>query len=198
MSAVGRRSNCWDQTPAEATDILAISFDLNEHRCLRDRAVFDLAIDSKLRGCKVVKLKISNFIVGGSIRNLPTVIQQKTGKSVQFELGKDVRESLLIWLNCRAGGVGEFIFPSRIDRTGHMSTRQYARVVDEWVGEIDLNDHEYGTHSLRRTKAALIYKDTGNLRAVQTLLGHTKIETTVRYLSVDIDNILTLSERTEI
>lgn len=125
-------------------------------------------------------------------------IQQKTGKPVQFDLGKDVSESLLIWLNRRAGGVGEFIFPSRIDRTGHMSTRQYARVVDEWVGEIDLNDHEYGTDSLRRTKAALIYKDTGNLRAVQTLLGHTKIETTVRYLSVAIDNILTLSERTEI
>lgn len=93
--------------------------------------------------------------------------------------------------------MGDF-FPSRIDRNGHMSTRQYARLVDEWVGVIGLDVHEYGTHSLRRTKASLIYKATGNLRAVQILLGHTKIETTVRYLGVDVDDALTLSERTEI
>lgn len=184
--------------PLKPRDVWAIRFYLDEHRRLRDRALFDLAIDSKLRGCDVVKLKIGDVVAGGTIRHRATVIQQKTGKPVQFELGEDVRESLLAWLNCRGGALGDFIFPSRVDHTGHMSTRQFARLVDEWVSAIGLDVHEYGTHSLRRTKAALIYKATGNLRAVQILLGHTKIETTVRYLAVDIDDALTLSERTEI
>lgn len=184
--------------PLKPRDVWAIRFFLDEHQRLRDRALFDIAIDSKLRGCDLVKLRIGDVVAGGTIRNRATVIQQKTGKPVQFELGKDVRDSLLVWLNCRRGGVGDFIFPSRVDHMGHMSTRQYARLVDEWVGAIGLDTHDYGTHSLRRTKAALIYKATGNLRAVQILLGHTKIETTVRYLGVDIDDALTLSERTEI
>lgn len=184
--------------PLKPRDVWAIRFYLDEHRRLRDRALFDLAIDSKLRGCDVVKVKIGDVVAGGAIRNRATVIQQKTGKPGQFELGKDVRESLLAWLTCRGGTVGDFVFPSRIDHAGHMSTRQYARLVDEWVSAIGLNVHDYGTHSLRRTKAALIYKATGNIRAVQILLGHTKIETTVRYLGVDIDDALTLSERTEI
>ncbi len=184
--------------PLKPRDVWAIRLFLDEHRRLRDRALFDLAIDSKLRGCDVVKMKIGDVVAGCTIRNRATVIQQKTGKPVQFELGKDVRESLLAWLNCRGGALSDFIFPSRVDRTGHMSTRQYARLVDEWVGTIGLDVHQYGTHSLRRTKAALIYKATGNLRAVQILLGHTKIETTVRYLGVDVDDALKLSERTEI
>ncbi|WP_416908029.1 MAG: tyrosine-type recombinase/integrase [Polymorphobacter sp.] len=200
-----RQSRPWNagrivgtKRPLKPRDVWAIRFFLDEHQQLRDRALFDIAIDSKLRGCDVVKLKIGDLVAGGTIRNRATVIQQKTGKPVQFELGKDVRESLLAWLNCRGGALGDFIFPSRVDHTGHMSTRQYARLVDEWVGAIGLDIHEYGTHSLRRTKAALIYKATGNLRAVQILLGHTKIETTVRYLGVDIDEALTLSERMDI
>ncbi len=200
-----RQSRPWNagrmvgaKRPLKPRDVWAIRFFLDEHQRLRDRALFDIAIDSKLRGCDLVKLRIGDVVAGGTIRNRATVIQQKTGKPVQFELGKDVRDSLLVWLNCRRGGVGDFIFPSRVDHMGHMSTRQYARLVDEWVGAIGLDTHDYGTHSLRRTKAALIYKATGNLRAVQILLGHTKIETTVRYLGVDIDDALTLSERTEI
>lgn len=200
-----RQSRPWNagrmvgaKRPLKPRDVWAIRFFLDEHQRLRDRALFDIAIDSKLRGCDLVKLRIGDVVAGGTIRNRATVIQQKTGKPVQFELGKDIRDSLLVWLNCRRGGVGDFIFPSRVDHMGHMSTRQYARLVDEWVGAIGLDTHDYGTHSLRRTKAALIYKATGNLRAVQILLGHTKIETTVRYLGVDIDDALTLSERTEI
>ncbi len=184
--------------PLKPRDVWAIRFYLDEHLRRRDRALFDLALDSKLRGCDVVKLKIGDVVAGGAMRNRATVIQQKTGKPVQFELGKDVRESLLAWLTCRGGSIDDFIFPSRINLADHMSTRQYARLVDEWVGAIGLDVRDYGTHSLRRTKAALIYKATGNLRAVQILLGHTKIETTVRYLGVDIDDALTLSERTEI
>jgi integrase len=89
-------------------------------------------------------------------------------------------------------------FPSRINHAHHMSKRQYARLIDEWITAIGLRRAEYGTHSLRRTKASMIYKATGNLRAVQILLGHTKIENTVRYLGVDVEDALLLAERTEI
>ena len=126
------------------------------------------------------------------------VIQQKTGRPVQFEITSDTRASLLAWLERRGGSIDDYAFPSRIDHEGHLSTRQYARLVDEWVVAIGLRPEDYGTHSLRRTKAALIYKTTGNLRAIQILLGHTKIENTVRYLGVDIDDALTLAETTEI
>ena len=81
---------------------------------------------------------------------------------------------------------------------GHISTRQYARLLDEWVSTVGLDKSQYGTHSMRRTKVALIYKATGNLRAIQILLGHTNIEHTVRYLGVDVDDALMLSERTEL
>ena len=108
------------------------------------------------------------------------------------------RVSLLTWLERRGGTVSHYAFPSRIDHAGYMSTRQYARLVDEWVDAVGLRRAEYGTHSLRHTKASMIYKGTGNLRAIQILLGHTKIENTVRYLGADIEDALTLAERTEI
>ena len=158
----------------------------------------DLAIDSKLRGCDIVKMKIGDIVASGAIRNRATVIQQKTGRPVQFEQMTEARATLLKWLTRRGGTIDDFIFPSRVNYMGHLSTRQYARLVDEWVGAVGLNVSEYGTHSMRRTKASLIYKATGNLRAVQILLGHTNIENTVRYLGVDIDDAITLAERTEI
>jgi integrase len=178
--------------------IWLIRFFLDREGRMRDRALFDLAIDSKLRGCDLVKMKIGSLVSGPAIRNRSMVIQQKTGRPVQFEITADTRASLLAWLERRGGRVDDFAFPSRVDPDGHLSTRQYARLVDEWVTAIGLRPEEYGTHSLRRTKAALIYKATGNLRAIQILLGHTKIENTVRYLGVDIDDALTLAETTEI
>lgn len=184
--------------PLKPRDVWAIRFFLDEHRRLRDRALFDLAIDSKLRGCDLVKLRIGDLVTGSWIRTRATIIQQKTGRPVQFEVMQDARRSLLAWLDRRGGSHDDFVFPSRVDYLGHLSTRQYARLVDEWVIAIGLNVHEYGTHSLRRTKASMIYKRTGNLRAIQILLGHSKIENTVRYLGVDIDDALTLAERTEI
>lgn len=126
------------------------------------------------------------------------VVKRKTKKPVQFELMSTARQSLLDWLEERGGSVDEYAFPSRIDHSRHLSTRQYARLLDEWVSAIGLRPRDYGTHSLRRTKAALIYKRTGNLRAVQILLRHTKIETTVRYLGVDIEDSLELAEATEV
>ena len=154
--------------------------------------------DSKLRGCDVVKIKIGELVTGCRIRSRAIVIQQKTGRPVQFELLEPARNSILAWLERRGGALDDYVFPSRVDHATHISTRQYARLVDEWVTGIGLRREDYGTHSLRRTKASIIYKQTGNLRAVQILLGHTKIESTVRYLGVDIEDALALSESTEI
>ena len=184
--------------PLTQKQIWAVRFYLDREGRLRDRALFDLAIDSKLRGCDLVKIKIGDIVSGADIRTRAIVIQQKTGKPVQFELTADVRASLLTWLERRGGTVHDYAFPSRVDHTNHLSTRQYARLVDEWVDAVGLRRAEYGTHSLRRTKASMIYKATGNLRAIQILLGHTKIENTVRYLGVDIEDALILAERTEI
>lgn len=184
--------------PLTQKQIWAVRFFLDREGRLRDRALFDPAIDSKLRGCDLVKIKIGDLVSGADIRTRAIVIQQKTGKPVQFELTADVRASLLSWLERRGGTVHNYAFPSRVDHTGHLSTRQYARLVDEWVDAVGLRRAEYGTHSLRRTKASMIYKATGNLRAIQILLGHTKIENTVRYLGVDIEDALILAERTEI
>jgi site-specific recombinase XerC len=178
--------------------IWAIRFHLDHEQRLRDRALLDLAIDSKLRGCDLVKLKIGDVVSGGSVKPRAIIVQQKTGKPVQFEIVEPARSSLLAWLERRGGTLDDFVFPSRCDPSGHLSTRQYARLVDEWVTAIGLRPQDYGTHSLRRTKASLIYKQTGNLRAVQILLGHTKIETTVRYLGVDVEDALMLAEGVEI
>ncbi len=184
--------------PLTQKQIWAIRFFLDREGRLRDRALFDLAIDSKLRGCDLVKIKIGDVVAGADIRTRAIVVQQKIGRPVQFELTADVRASLFSWLECRGGAVADYLFPSRVDHTNHMSTRQYARLVDEWVSAIGLRSAEYGTHSLRRTKAAMIYRATGNIRAIQILLGHTKIENTVRYLGVDVEDALLLAERTEI
>jgi integrase len=178
--------------------VWAIRFWLDHQRRLRDRALFDLAIDSKLRGCDVVKVRIGDVVIGGRIRTRAIVVQQKTGRPVQFELLEAARTSILAWLDQRGGSLDDYVFPSRIDHNAHLSTRQYARLVDEWITGIGLRHEDYGTHSLRRTKASIIYKATGNLRAVQILLGHTKIESTVRYLGVDIDDALRLAESTDV
>jgi integrase len=178
--------------------VWAIRFYLDRKQRFRDRALFDLAIDCKLRGCDIVMTKIGDLVIGNQVRSRAIAVQQKTGQPVQFELLEPARASILAWLERRGGALDDFVFPSRTDHADHVSTRQYARLVDEWVTAIGLHRDEYGTHSLRRTKASIIYKQTGNLRAVQILLGHTKIESTVRYLGVDIGDALTLAELTEV
>jgi integrase len=160
--------------PLQPKQVWAIRFWLERERRLRDRALFNLAIDSKLRGCDLVKVRIGDLVSGGRVRSRSMVVQQKTNRPVQFELLEPARGSLLDWLERRGGGLDDFAFPSRTEPTRPISTRQYARLVDEWVTAIGLRSQDYGTHSLRRTKAALIYKQSGNLRAVQILLGHTQ------------------------
>jgi hypothetical protein len=129
--------------------IWEIRFYLNQRRRLRDRALFDLAIDSKLRGCDLVQMKIGDLVSGGQIRTRAIVMQQKTGRPVQFELLPDARASLLAWLERRGGTVDDYVFPSRVDHNGHLSTRQYARLVDEWVTGVGLMRSEYGSPTAR-------------------------------------------------
>jgi integrase len=184
--------------PLKPKQVWSIRLNLQRETRIRDLALFDLAIDSKLRGCDLVRLRIGQVVVNAAARHRATIVQQKTQKPVQFELTEQTRESLIAWLTHRGGGLQDFVFPSRVDANKHISTRQYARLLGDWVEGIGLGRSVYGTHSLRRTKVALIYKRTGNLRAVQILLGHTKLESTVRYLGVDAEDALTLSEGTEV
>lgn len=164
----------------------------------RDLAMFNLAIDSKLRGCDVVALKVEDVAPSGYTIERATVRQRKTGRPVRFELTEQTRQAIEDYLRESGKKPGEFLFTSRRQSGRCMSTRQYARLVAEWIGGIGLDPRLFGTHSLRRTKATLIYRRTGNLRAIQLLLGHTKIESTVRYLGIEVDDALAIAEQIDI
>lgn len=165
---------------------------------LRDLAMFNLAIDSKLRGCDLVRLKVVDLVVGDRVRDRVTIIQSKTRRPVQFEVSENTRDSIWSWI-CSPEMLGcTYLFPSRLRGRPHVSTRQYARLVRDWVSTIGLDASGYGTHSLRRTKAAQIYRKTGNLRAVQLLLGHAKVDSTVRYLGVELEDALSIAEKIDI
>lgn len=167
------------------------------HR-IRDLALFDVALDSKLRGCDVVALRMGDLMTAGALRRRAIVLQRKTGRPVQFEITEQTRQSVSQWLSTRRQADSNWVFPSRLHLGEHLSTRQYARLVKQWANLIGLDASIYGTHSLRRTKVSLLYRKTGNLRACQLLLGHTKLESTVRYLGVEVDDALALSEALEI
>ncbi|MHA3916738.1 tyrosine-type recombinase/integrase [Halovulum sp. GXIMD14793] len=165
---------------------------------LRDLALFNVAIDSKLRGCDLVRLSVVDLVKEDRVRERVSVIQSKTKRPVQFELSENTRETVLAWVRSPEMLAYTFIFPSRFHDRPHISTRQYGRLVHDWVSAIGLEPSGYGTHSLRRTKAAEIYRKTGNLRAVQLLLGHTKVDSTVRYLGVELEDALSISESIEL
>ena len=184
--------------PLRPKDVWAIRIQLQIANSRRDLALFNLAIDSKLRGCDLVKVRLADVLLGDHVRERSIVVQQKTGRPVQFELTEPTRTAVRDWLNVRSGSNSVYLFPSRVGGHEHISTRQYARLVRVWIKKAGLDPAGYGTHSMRRTKAAQIYRKTGNLRAVQILLGHTKIESTVRYLGIDVDDALKLSEQVEI
>jgi integrase len=164
----------------------------------RDLAMFNLAIDSKLRGCDVVAMRVEDVAAGGYTADRATVRQRKTGRPVRFELSEQTRQAVDDYLEATGKRPGEFLFPGRRGPARNMTTRQYARLVSEWIGSVGLDPRLFGTHSLRRTKATLIYRRTGNLRAVQLLLGHTKIESTVRYLGIEVDDALASAEQVDV
>ena len=160
--------------------------------------MFNLAIDSKLRGCDVVALKVDDVAPSGYAIDRVTVRQRKTGQPVRFELTEQTRLAIDDYLRAAGKKQGQFLFAGRRDLDRNISTRQYSRLVSEWVASIGLDPNLFGTHSLRRTKATLIYRRTGNLRAVQLLLGHRKIESTVRYLGIEVDDALAIAEQVDV
>lgn len=184
--------------PLKLNEIYAIRIRLQLAQKIRDLALFNIAIDSKLRGCDIVKLKVSDVVRGSQVLSRAMVIQQKTGLPVQFEITEQTRNSVQTWIEKACLMYDDFLFPSRNTDSPHITTRQYSRVVKTWVALIGLEPNTYGTHSLRRTKATLIYRRTKNLRAVQLLLGHTKLESTVRYLGIEVDDALEMAEQTEV
>jgi len=184
--------------PLKPKEVWAIRVRLQLEERRRDLALFNLALDSKLRGCDLVRLQVNDVCVGGRVRDRATVIQRKTGRPVQFEITEQTRAAIRDWVANNVPGNGQYPFPSRFHDQPHISTRQYARIVHRWVERAGLDSSAYGTHSMRRTKAAQIYKKTGNLRAVQLLLGHTKLESTVRYLGIEVDDALNISQQVEL
>ena len=186
------------KAPLKLKEIWAIRVRLQVYRRTRELALFDLGIDSKLRACDLLKLKVRDVCHGERIAVRAIVVQQKTSRPVQFELTESTRTALTDWIRMSGLGSENFLFPSRVRASPHLSIRQYARIVDSWVEEIGLDPAAYGTHSIRRTKPSLIYRRTKNLRAAQLLLGHTKLESTVRYLGIEVEDALELAEQTEV
>ncbi len=186
------------KAPLKLKEIWVIRIRLQMAKNTRELALFNLAIESKLRACDLVQLRVRDVAQGGRILARTMVMQQKTHRPVQFEITEQARDALVDWIGKVQLKSDQFLFPSRSHKSPHLSTRQYARIVDRWVESIGLNPAAYGTHSLRRTKATLIYRRTKNLRAVQLLLGHIKLESTVRYLGIEVDDALEISEQTEI
>lgn len=183
--------------PLRPKHVWSIRTKLQVEGRMRDLALFNVAVDSKLRGCDVVALKVNDLAPDGYAADRATVRQKKTGRPVKFELTESTRQAIDEHLRVTGKKPGEYLFTGR-RRNGHMTTRQYARLLSHWIADIRLDPHVFGTHSLRRTKATLIYRRTGNLRAVQLLLGHTKIESTVRYLGIEVDDALAIAEQVDV
>jgi integrase len=186
------------KTPFKLKEIWAIRIRLQLAVRRRELALFNLAIDSKLRACDLVSLRVRDVCHGQTIAARTIVMQQKTQRPVQFEITEPTREAVGAWIGHARLTSEDSLFPSRVRSSVHLSTRQYARIVDSWVRQIGLDKARYGTRTLRRTKATLIYRRTKNLRAVQLLLGHTKLESTVRYLGIEVNDALEMAEQTEV
>jgi integrase len=184
--------------PLQLKHVWAIRMRLQLDGKTRDLALFNLAIDSKLRGCDVVGLKVEDVAPYGNVMDRATVRQQKTGRPVKFEITEQTRQAIDDYLKATQKRVGEFLFGGHGGNGRCLTTRQYARLVSKWIAGIGLEPSLFGTHSLRRTKATLIYRRTGNIRAVQLLLGHTKVESTVRYLGVEIEDALAIAEQVDV
>src|ERR1700730_618740 len=178
--------------PLKLKEIWAIRIRLQLDHRTRELALFNLAIDSKLRGCDLVGLRVHDVMQGRRVAPRAIVMQKKTQRPVQFEITEQTRDAVDAWIMAAHLKPEQYLFPSRVTESPHLSTRQYSRIVGSWVGAIGLDAAAYGTHSLPRTKAALIYRRTKNLRAVQLLLGDTKLESTVRYLGIEVDDALEL------
>jgi len=197
MTGVGGRIG-GQKRPLLPKQLWAIRARLELSDNLRDLALLNVAIDSKLRGCDLVKLAVNDLVKDDRVRERVSVIQSKSKRPVQSELSANTRESVLTWVRSPEMLACAFMFPSRFHDRPHIPTRQYGRRLRDWVKAIGMEPSGYGTHSLRPTKAAELYRRTGNPRAVQLLLGHTKVDSTVRYLGVELEDALSIAERIDI
>jgi len=186
------------KSPLKLKQVWAIRIRLQIADNVRELALFNLAIDSKLRSCDLVKIRVKDIANGTTVSKRAIVMQQKTSRPVQFEITEQTRESISNLIEFARLNYSDYLFKSRFKSSLHLSTRQYARIVENWVAQIGLDPASYGTHTMRRTKATLIYRRTKNLRAVQLLLGHRKLESTVRYLGIEVDDALEMAEQTEV
>ena len=184
--------------PLSRQEIWSIRAHLQNSAQVRDLALFNLALDSKLRACDLLKIRVSDVTNGSEVNSRAIIRQQKTSRPVQFEITGRTRKSISDWISKVSLKASDYLFPSRVHNSAHLSTRQYSRIVESWVLGIGLDASSYGTHSLRRTKATLLYRRTKNLRAVQLLLGHSKLDSTVRYLGIEIDDALEMSEQMDV
>jgi integrase len=184
--------------PLTLKQIWAIRMSLQSAGKVRDLALFNLAIDSKLRACDLLQIKVSDVCSEGLVNSRATVVQQRTRRPVKFEITDRTKSSIEKWIQSASLDVSDYLFPSRQKASAHLSMRQYTRIVASWVSGIGLDPALYGTHSMRRTKPTLIYRQTKNLRAVQLLLGHSKLDSTVQYLGIEIDDALEMSEQIDV
>ncbi|WP_394226080.1 tyrosine-type recombinase/integrase [Pseudoalteromonas spongiae] len=184
--------------PLKISHIWGIRIRLELEGNIRDLALFNLALDSKLRGCDLVKIKVSDIAYGKTVMPRAHIVQQKTKSPVLFEITKSTSESILDWINKAQLMPDDYLFKSRFQDSEHISTRKYNRIFHGWIEKLGLDTSLYSTHSMRRTKAYLIYQKTKNLRVVQLLLGHKKLESTVRYLGIEVDDALEISESIEV
>jgi integrase len=160
--------------------------------------MLNLAIDSNLRGCDIVGLRVEDVAPHGHIVDRAIARQKKTSQPVRFEMTEQTREAVDSYIGAAGKKPGEFLFGGRRGRDQPITMRRHTRLVCQWIASIGLDPNFFGTHSLPPTKATLIYRRTGNLRAVQLLLGHKKIESTVRYLGIEVDDALAIAEQVDV
>ena len=182
------------KAPLKLKDIWAIRIRLQLGHRTRELALFDLGLDSELRACDLVRLRVRDICHGERVSTRAMVMQQKTSRPIQFEITPPTRDAVTAWIKEAKLVNDDFLFLNRVHDSPHLGTRQYVRILNFWIEEIDLDPTVYGTHTIRRTKASSIYRRTKNIRAVQLLLGHTKLESTVRYLGIEVEDALELSK----
>jgi integrase len=177
--------------------IWRIRIRLEIEKQLEQLVLFNLAIDSKLRSCDLISLKVRDISSSSLVQSRAMIEQQKTHREVQFEITPKTQQCLSQWIYLNSLSSPDFLFPSPRKSGQHICYHYYANIVKNWVSTLGLDITQYGTHSLRRTKASLIYAKTKNLRAIQLLLGHSKLQSTIEYLGVEIEDALSISESTE-
>jgi integrase len=184
--------------PLRQRDIHAIRTRLQIAHNVRETAMFDLALDSKLRGSDLLGLHVRDIWQGSHVLSRTSVTMKKTGCNVRFEITPDTRKEVAAWIEQEHLQPDDYVFPSRHNHSVPLSMRQYTRIVHKWVESAALDSPLYGTHTMRRTKPTLIYRRTKDIRAIQILLGHKRLESTIRYLGVLEEDALTISEQEEL